>query len=172
MQEYDQVQTKQEHCQPLSLKALSLKATQKVYSNISWDGTVQQTRLPASQSNNPFQSWFWKSNLISSETAPAITFLHRRPLPCKATTSPSPATTFLQQRSPSCTSNYQFCTSDHLSNDYQSCTSYPVLHQRLDPAPVTTIGQRWLFTVHYSDLRFTIIKFDLLKQHPCFVILA
>ena len=37
------------------------------------------------------------------------------------------------------------------ANDYQSCTSYPVLHQRLDPAPATTVRQRQLSTVRYSD---------------------
>ena len=87
------------HCQPLSLKAL-FRATQKVYPNTSWDGTMQQTRLPASQSNSPFQVLFRESNLIPSETAPAATSLHRRHFSAVATTTPAPATTSLQKQQP------------------------------------------------------------------------
>ena len=78
----------------------------------------------------------------------------------------------LDQRTPSCTSRYQSCTSDHQSNEYQSCTSYPDLLQRLDPVPTITIRPRRLFAVRFFDLRFAIIKIGLSKQHPCFVILA
>ena len=78
----------------------------------------------------------------------------------------------LNQRPFSCTSRSQSCTSDNLSNEYQSCTSYPDLLQWLDPAPMITIRPRWLFAIRFSNLRFTIIKFGLSKQHPCFVILA
>ena len=121
---------------------------------------MQQIQLTASQSNSPSQ--------LLAATSSAL-----------ATTLPKLATTFLHQQIPvlnqrpsSCTSGNQSCTSDHLSNEYQSCTSYPDLLQRLDPAPMITIRSRRLFTVLFSDLRFAIIKFGLSKQHPCFVILA
>ena len=78
--------------------------------------------------------------------APATTFLHQQ-LP--TATSPEPTTTFLHQQipvlnqqPPSCTSRYQSWTSDAQFNNYQSCTSNPDLHQRLDPAPVIPI-QPW-----------------------------
>ena len=107
---------------------------------------------------------------------PATIFLHQQ---IPATTSPEPATTFLHQQTPvpnqrpsSCTSGNQSCTIDHLSNEYQSCTSYPDRLQRRDPASTITIRPRRLFAVRFSDLRFAIIKFGLSKQHPCFVILA
>ena len=80
-------------------------------------------------------------------------------------TCPELVTTFLHQQIPvlnqrpsSCINRNQSCTSDHLSNDYQSCTSYPDLHQRLDPAPTITIRPRRLFTVRFSDFRFAIIS--------------
>ena len=110
----------QEDCQPLSLKAL-FRATQKVFPNTSWDGTMQQTQLPASQSNSPFQDQFRKSNTLWEGTssyllAPATTslqrqlpLLYRRPLPYR--------------------SSYQFCTSSG-----QSCTSDHL------PAPTDTSG--------------------------------
>ena len=189
-------------------------------------------------------------SLILFETAPAATFLHRRPLHCRsnyhsctgdhlpvpaytssyqfctssyqpctsdlpaaaitssasAATSPAPATTFLNQRPlsftsrhqrlpllnqrpPSCTSRYQqlpvlhqqlpvlnqrslsrtsrhqqlpvlnqrpssctsgnqSCTSDHLSNEYQSCTSYPDLLQR-SPSGRPTLFR---FTIHHNKV--------------------
>ena len=105
---------------------------------------------------------------ISPETV--TTFLHQQ---IPATTSPGPVTTFLylqipvlNQRPSSCISGNQSCTSNHLSNEYQSCTSYPDLLQqspsgRGDCSPYT-----------FFNLRFAIIKFGLSKQHPCFVILA
>ena len=125
--------------------------------------------------------------------AAAITFLHQQQpvlhqrlpscssehLLAPAVTSPEPTTTFLHQRipvlnqqPPSCISRYQSCTSDHLSKDYQSYTSYPDLHQRIDPALTITIRPQWLFAVRYSNSRFAIIKFGLSKQHLCFVLLA
>ena len=205
----------QEHCQPLSKKKTLFRDTQKVYPNTSWDGTMHQTQLPASQSNSPFHGEFRKSNTLWDSTSnhqfctsdyqsctsnclptPAITFLHQQiqatTNSALATTSPAPATAFLHQRSPSwtrryqqllilhqqlpllnqrqlscisryqqlpdfapattapepvttflhqqitvlnqlpssCTRGNQSCTSDHLSNEYQSCTTYPDLLQR------------------------------------------
>ena len=200
-----------------------------------------------------------------------LPLLHQQPLPCRssyhsstgnhlpapaatssapAATSPAPVTTFVHQRSPSCTSRYQqlsvlhqqlpvlnqrplSCTrrhqqlpvlkQDHFpapadTSNYQFCTSTyqswtsdhlpapvdispkpttiflhqqkPVLYQRppiqwipvlyqlsnllqwLDPAPMITIRPRQLFAVRFSNSWFTIIKFGLLKQLACFVILA
>ena len=148
--------------------------------------------------------------------APAATFLHRRPLPCRSSYQsctgdhfPANATTFLHQQLPallqclpSCSSNHlpapaatsstpaatssatastilhqqlpvlhpqlpvlnqrlSSCisrnlsyTSDHLFNDCQSCTIYPDLHQRLNPAPTISIRPRWLFRP--TLFRFTI----------------
>ena len=158
-----QSQTMQEHCQLLSLKAL-FRATQKVYPNTSWDGTMQQTQLPASQSNSLFRTN--SESLILFETASAATFLHHRPFHCSsnyhsctgslfpalAATSPAPATLFLHQqlpvlhqqlpdlyRWPSCRSVYQFCTSG-----CQSCTS-----DRL-PAPADTSSHQ-LCTSDYQS---------------------
>ena len=136
---------------------------------------MQQTRLPASQSNIPFQVCFRKFNLVPSQTAPAATFLHRRSpsyssdhLSASATTSsapaatsPVPATTFLHQRSPSCTSNYQFCnssfqswTSEHLpvpaATSPESMTTF--LHQQIpaatSPEPMTTFLHQQIPVLH------------------------
>ena len=140
----------QEDCQPLSLKGL-FRPTQKVFPNTSWDGTMQQTQLPASQSNSLFRTNL--ESLILFEKAPAVTFLHRRPPHCSgnyhscisdhliavATTTPAPAAISLQkqllvlhqqlpvllQRPPSCTNRHQrplSCTSRH--------KQLPVLHQQ------------------------------------------
>ena len=144
----------QEDCQLLSLKAL-FRATQKVYPNTSWDGTMQLTQLPASQSNSPFQ--VYSESLILFEAAPAATFLHWRPLhdtnnyhsctrdhfPAEAATSPAPATIFLYQQIPADTSNYQSWTSDPFpapadTSNYQSWTSNHF------PAPADTSNyQSW-----------------------------
>ena len=109
---------------------------------------------------------------------------------------PAPATTFvhqqltiLHQRPHSCTCSYNSCTSDYrpapaasspataatsparmtTSPDYQTYTSNPVLHQRLDPASTNSY---WIFWtgIHPTifRLRFAIIKFVLSKQPPCF----
>ena len=165
-----------------------------VYPNTPWDGTMQWSRPPASQSNSPFQVLFWKSNLILSETppattspAPVTTFLHQQPpsctgdyFPTAATTSLEPTITFLtqqlpvlNQRSPSCSSNYQSGT-----NSYQSCNSdhqswqpdlhqqLPVLHQRPPSGnadcPPYAIP---IFTIRHNKIWPS-------KQSPCFVILA
>ena len=121
------------------LKSL-FRATQKVFPNTSWDGTMQQTQQLASQSNS-----FFRAN--------SATFLHWQPIHCSsnyhswtsdhftaaATTTPAPVVTSLQkqlpvlhqqllvlhQRLPSCTGRHQrplSCTSR-----YQQLT---VLHQR------------------------------------------
>ena len=114
---------------------------------------MQQTQLPASQSNSPL--WSYSESLILFETAPAATFLHRLPLHCssnyhpcsgghllaEAATSPAPAATNSctsnHLPAPAATSSYQFCTSSYqlLHQQSSSCTSryqqLPDLHQQL-----------------------------------------
>ena len=127
------------------LKAL-FRATQKVYSNTSWDGTMQRSRLPASQCNSPFQGCFWKSNLILSETAPAATsptpattflqkqlpVLPRWPLPGNSSYFPEPATTFLQQQLPVLQQQLP------VLHQWPLIQQLPVLRQLSSLAPVTT----------------------------------
>ena len=117
-----QPQTTQEDCQPLSLKAL-FRTSQKVFPNTSWDGTMQQTQLPASRSNRSFQAFSRKSNTLwdGTNNYHSCTGDH---FTAAATTTPAPAATFLQKqlpvlhqqlpalhRRPSCSSVYQICTS-------------------------------------------------------------
>ena len=121
---------------------------------------------------------------------PVTAFLHQRSPSCTSRYQQLPVLNqwlpflhqqlpLLNQRPPFCTNRYQSWTSNHLFNDYQSCTcmyqsctSNSDLRQWLDPAPMITIQPQWLFAVGFSNLRFAIIKFGLSKQHPCFVILA
>ena len=86
--------------------------------------------MPASQSNGPFQTN--SESLILFETAPAATFLHRRPLPCRSSYH---SLTGDHLPAPADSSSYQFCPSS-----YQPWTGdlpvaaitkqLPVLHQR------------------------------------------
>ena len=135
-------------------------------------------RLPA-----PTITFLHEQTPATTSPEPAITFLrqqlpvlNQRPLSCTSRSQQQPVLhqqlPVLHQQPPSCTSGNQSCTSDHLSNEYQSGTGYPDLLQRLDLALTITIRPRRLFTVRFSDLRFAIMKFGLSKQHPCFVILA
>ena len=107
---------------------------------------MQQTQLPASQSNTFFRTN--SESLILFETASAATFLHRRPLHCSSNyhsctgdhfpaegaTSRAPATLLqqrlavLHQQLPVMNQRLPSCTSDHLpapadTSDYHSCTS-------------------------------------------------
>ena len=146
------------HQQPLSCTSDHLPAT------------ADTSSAPATTSPEPVTTFLHQQTPATTSTESATTFLHQQ---IPATTSPAPATTFLHQHIPvlnqqpsSCTSGNQSCTSDYLSNKYQSCTSYPNLLQRLP----SSRGGYSPYT--FFDLRFTIIKFGLSKQHPCFVILA
>ena len=152
------------------------------------------TCLEPATSPEPATTFLHQQIPAATSSAPATTSPEPATTsPEPATTSPEPATTFLHQqplvlhqqlpvlnqrlpvlnqRPSSCPSGNHSCTSDHLSNEYQSCTSYPDLFQRRNPTPTITIQPQRLFAVRFSDLRFTIIKFGLSKQHPCFVILA
>ena len=75
--------------------------------------------------------------------------LNQRPLSCNSRYQQLPVlsqlTNFhqqipvLNQHPSSYTSRNQSCTSDHLSNEYESCSSYPDLLRQLDPAPTITI---------------------------------
>ena len=132
---------------------------------------MQQTQLPAFQSNCPFQVKFSKSNTLWYGTssyflAPAATslqkqlpVLHRRPSSCTRRYQQLPV--MHQQlpalhRRPSYSSDYQFCisscrscTSDHLlapadSSNYQSWTSEHL------PAPADTSSQQ-LCTSNYQS---------------------
>ena len=98
--------------------------------------------------------------------------------PAPAATSPAPATTFLQQQLRSCTSDYLPAlaatspttaatspapvTTSPDYQDHQTCTSNPVPHRQLDPAPTTS---SWILRTGVRrmifQLRFAIIKFGL-----------
>ena len=145
--------------------------------------TFLHQRLPFCTSS--YQSWTSDHLPAPAATSPepATTFLHQQ-LPVLKQRPPSCTSSYqswtsdhqswlpdlyqqlpvLHQRSPSYSrsyqsynSRYQSCISDHQSNDYQSCTSYPVLHQLSSPAPATrsctsdTFQQRRLSTICYSN---------------------
>ena len=122
---------------------------------------MQQTQLPTSQCNSPFKV------LIQSLTYYPLRRHQQLPsctgdyFPAAATTTPAPATTFLQQWPISCTSSYQqlsvlnqrppSCTSKYkqlpflnqrppsCTSRYQSCTSdYLPASAETSPAPATT----------------------------------
>ena len=129
--------------------------------------TFMHQRPPSRTSSYQLCSGVHLPAPAATSSAPATTFLlHQIP----AATRPEPATTFLHQQLPvlnqrphPCISRYQSRTSDHLFNDYQPCTSYPDLYQRLGPTPTITIRPWRLFTVRFSDFRFAIMKFGLSK---------
>ena len=83
-------------------------------------------------------------SLILFETAPAATFLHRRPLYCS--------------------SNYQSCTGDHLPapSRYQQI---PVLHQQL-PAPHRRLSQQKQLPVLHQQLPALHRRLSQQKQLP------
>ena len=99
---------------------------------------MQQTQLPASQSNSLFRAN--SESLILFETALAAIFLHRWPLHCssnyhscthghfsaEAATSPVPATIFLHQQIPAAVNSAPADTSPALATFLQ----LPVLNQR------------------------------------------
>ena len=130
----------QEDCLPFSLKAF-FRATQKVYPNISWNGTMQQTQLPAFQSNSPFQNKFRKSNTLWDGTssyllAPAtsllqqqLPLLHWWPLPCRSSNQSCTSDQFLHQQIPAITSSAPAATSPAPATFLQQ--RLPVLHKQL-----------------------------------------
>ena len=142
---------------------------------------VLHRRPPSCNSDHLLTPAAASSAPAATNPAPVSTFPQQRPpsctssyhvlhqqLPALPQRPPSYSSRYqrlpvVNKRPSSCISRNQPCTSDHRSNDYQSCTNYPDLYQRLDPAPTITIRPRRLFAVRFSDLRFAIIKFGLLK---------
>ena len=128
---------------------------------------------PAITSPEPATTFLHQQTPATTSSAPATTrpepataFL-RQQIPATtssepATTSLETATTFLQQQIPvlnqwplSCTSWNQSCTSDHLSNEYQSCTSYPATRScSNDHHPAAAIVCRTLsrFTIRHNKV--------------------
>ena len=102
--------------------------------------------FPAEATTSPAPATFLQQRLpVLQQQLPV---LHQRSPSC---TSRYQQLQILNQRPLSCTSRYQSYTSDYLSNECQSCTSYPDLLQRLDPAPTITIRPRRLFAIRFSD---------------------
>ena len=86
---------------------------------------MQQTQLPASQSNSPFQSYFRKSNTLFAPVTTSLQLqlplLHRRPLPCR--------------------SSYQSCTGDHLPAPADT-SSYQFASNGLPALAITFLHQQ------------------------------
>ena len=101
--------------------------------------TPATNSTPTTTRSEPATTFRHQQTPATTSPERATTFLHQQ---IPTTTSPEPATTFLHQQKPvlnqkpsSCNSRNQSCTSNHLSNEYQSCTSYPDLLQQLGPTP-------------------------------------
>ena len=130
--------------------------------------TFLHQQIPATTSPGPANTFLHQQIPVLNQRPLSCTsrrqqlpVLNQRPLSCTSRYQQLPV---LDQWTPSCTSRYQSLTSDPLSNEYQSCTNYPDLLQRLDPAPTITIRPQRLFAVRFFDLRFAIIKFRLSKK--------
>ena len=111
-------------------------------------------RLPPCSSND-------LPSLAASSPAPATTFLHRQLLFCTSDYLPTPAAT---SPTTAATSSATVTT----SSDYQTCTSNPVLHRRLVPAPTTS---SWIlqFPITIRHNKIYPFKTTTLFYHSCLV---
>ena len=97
--------------------------TPKVFSNTSWDGTMQQTRPPASQSNRANSECLTEYPLRRYQQLPSCTVYQSCTsdhFPAEAATSPTPATTI---PAPGTTSSSPAVSSPEPATTYPTTTS-------------------------------------------------